>query len=233
MAEPAEIMAVLECALVRASDLSDRKIMVTAGPTREHLDPVRFISNPSTGRMGYIIADRAARRGADVVLISGPTELLCPPGVKRVLVESTAEMRAAVLDCIAGIEFLVMAAAPADFRPVKAADSKIKKSAGIPRVELEPTEDILKAVKESGADCMVVGFAAETHDVVENARLKLAGKGMTMIVANLVAEPGSGFGARTNQAAIIESADDEAQLRMTTKVELADDILDRISALNA
>jgi phosphopantothenoylcysteine decarboxylase/phosphopantothenate--cysteine ligase len=229
MAEPSEIMEVLERELRRTSDLAGKRIVITAGATREHMDPVRFISNPSTGRMGFAVAERASRRGAEVVLVSGPTNLACPAGVKLVPVVSAAEMKGAVMDNLPGADVLVMAAAVADFRPEVKMPKKIKKQDGIAEIKIEPTEDIINEVQKSKSKCLVVGFAAETDNVVENARKKLIEKGMELVVANRVGAPDSGFAAETNSAAVISPVDENVELAMMSKSDLAELLLDRIA----
>jgi phosphopantothenoylcysteine decarboxylase/phosphopantothenate--cysteine ligase len=231
MAEPSEIMEVLERELKHASDFAGKRVVVTAGATREHIDPVRFISNPSTGRMGFAIADRAYRRGAEVVLVSGPTDLPCPAGAKLVTVVSAAEMKQAVMDNLPGTDTLIMTAAVADFRPAARMPKKIKKRDGVPEIELERTEDIIGEVQKVRGKCLVVGFAAETDDVVENARKKLAEKGMDLIVANKVGKPDSGFAADTNMAALIGIGDEDVELAMMSKSELAELVLDRVAEM--
>jgi len=232
MAEPAAIMEALEREATRAADLVGLRVLVSAGPTREFIDPVRFISNPSTGRMGFTVADRAARRGADVTLIAGPTELAPPAGAKVVNVVSADDMKAAVLDNIDEADVLVMAAAVADYKPAEVAPRKTKKRDGVPRMELIPTDDILTEVRKLNRKTVVVGFAAETDHVIENAKQKLLEKGLDLIVANKVGEPGSGFATQTDLAAIISSSDEEPELSMVSKVELADLLLDRVAALD-
>jgi len=231
MAEPSGIMEVLERELKHASDFAGKRVVVTAGATREHIDPVRFISNPSTGRMGFAIADRAYRRGAEVVLVSGPTDLPCPAGAKLVTVVSAAEMKQAVMDNLPGTDTLIMTAAVADFRPAARMPKKIKKRDGVPEIELERTEDIIGEVQKIRAKCLVVGFAAETDDVVENARKKLAEKGMDLVVANKVGKPDSGFAADTNMAALIGIGDEDVELAMMSKSELAELVLDRVAEM--
>ncbi len=231
MAEPSEIFDAVASELAVTSDLEGRRVLVTAGPTREYIDPVRFISNPSTGLMGYTVAARAARRGADVTLISGPVELPCPPGVRLVNVVSAADMKEAVLENLADSDVLVMAAAVADYTPAQVAPSKMKKSEGVPELKFTATADILKEVAPRKDGRIVVGFAAETDDVVDNARKKLKGKDLDLIVANKVGEPGSGFGSSTDLAAVISEADSDATLTMMSKVELADLLLDRVTGL--
>ncbi|MBU4240491.1 MAG: bifunctional phosphopantothenoylcysteine decarboxylase/phosphopantothenate--cysteine ligase CoaBC [Actinobacteria bacterium] len=231
MAEPVDIMKVLEREITRVADLGGRAITVTAGPTREYIDPVRFLSNPSTGLMGYTIAERAARRGAEVSLISGPVSLPRPAGVRVIPVVSAAQMKKAVMESLNGTDALIMAAAVADYRPAVVAERKIKKKGGVPELRLEPTEDILVAVSEEKGDCVVVGFAAETDNVVENARGKLVAKDMDMVVANKVDEADSGFAARTNMAAVIVPETGDVELSMMSKVELADLLLDRVAVI--
>lgn len=230
MAEPAEIMDVLAGELAHEGELEGRRVLVTAGPTREYIDPVRFLSNPSTGMMGFAIAERAARRGAEVTLIAGPTGLTPPAGVGVLEVVSAADMKSAVEDNIGEADVLVMAAAVADYRPAEKADKKLKKRDGIPGLVLERTEDILKSLKAARGDCLLVGFAAETDDVIDNAKRKLVEKELDFIVANRVDGPGTGFATATNLAVIISSEAEEAGLTMMTKLELADLLLDRISA---
>jgi phosphopantothenoylcysteine decarboxylase/phosphopantothenate--cysteine ligase len=231
MAEPAGIMEVVVRELDTAVDLEGKRVLVTAGPTREYIDPVRFISNPSTGRMGYTVAARAARRGAEVILISGPVDLACPPGVCLVDVVSASEMKDAVLENLEASDVLVMAAAVADYSPARVAEYKMKKSDGVPELNFEPTVDILKEVAPRKGGKIIVGFAAETDDVVENARRKLEDKSLDMIVANKVGEPGSGFGSSTDLAAVISKGDSEATLKLMSKLELADLLLDRLKGL--
>lgn len=231
MAEPVEIMRVLEDEILRAADLSGTRITVTAGPTHEYIDPVRFISNPSTGRMGFTIAQRAARRGAEVTLVAGPTNLARPAGVTVLDVVSADDMKNAVLDNISETDVLVMAAAVADYRPVEKALKKIKKRDGVPELRLEPTEDILKSLTEVKGGCLLIGFAAETDDVIANAKKKLVEKELDLIVANRVDEPDTGFATATNLAAIIASETEDVELAMMSKFELADFLLDRVSGM--
>ncbi len=231
MAEPAEILAVVERELKTRAALDGRSVLVTAGPTREYLDPVRFLSNPSTGLMGYTVAERAARRGAGVTLISGPVALPAPAGVELIDVESAAEMKTEVLARLESSDALVMAAAVADYRPAATEGRKVKKTGGVPGLELEATDDILMEVAPLKGDRVVAGFAAETDDVVENAIGKLARKNLDLIVANRVGAPGSGFGSSTDLAAVIAPGETGVKLEMMSKVELADMLLDRISRL--
>ncbi len=231
MAEPPRIMEVIARELRRSSELEGRRVVITAGPTREYIDPVRFISNPSTGLMGYTLAGRAARRGAEVLLISGPTSLYPPPGVELKSVVTAEEMAGAVKDALPGADVLVMAAAVADYRPADVATRKMKKSEGVPQIRLEPTEDILKAVSGKKGSCLLVGFAAETDDVIENARGKLEDKKLDLMVANKVDAPDSGFGAETDLAAVITPDSERVELQMISKIELSDMVLDRIASM--
>lgn len=198
MREPADLVDDLAAAVVPPR-LAGRRVLVSAGPTYEDLDPVRFLGNRSSGRMGFAIAAAAAQAGAEVVLVAGPVKLATPPGVRRIDVRSAAEMHAAVMGAIAGQEVYVGAAAVADYRPVAVADRKIKKGDGAMVLTLERTADVLAevAVHPARPRC-VLGFAAETHDVADYARGKLASKKVDAIAANLVGRPGSGFDADEN-----------------------------------
>lgn len=232
MLEPAEILEHVGRALEGETPLSGRTVLVTAGPTREPLDPVRFIGNRSSGRMGYAIASAAWRRGADVVLVTGPSALPPPHGVEVVPVETAAGMLAAVSDRLPGADALVMAAAVADFTPAAPADRKIKKGAGSPpRVDLEPTADILASTRALRGDrCVVVGFALETHDVLENARAKLEGKGLDLLIANDATEEGAGFEVLTNRVTVLDREGRVEQLPLLAKDAVAELILDRVEA---
>jgi phosphopantothenoylcysteine decarboxylase / phosphopantothenate---cysteine ligase len=237
MSEPDEIVAAVAEALGRARDLVGRAVVVTAGGTQEPIDPVRFIGNRSSGRMGYAIARAAAARGAKVVLVSGPTELPAPPGVERVPVQTAEEMHAAVLDHAPAADVIVKAAAVADFRPESSAAVKLKKAAGPPEVVLIPNRDILSELGHSTEfrreGAILVGFAAETEpDPAALARLageKLRSKGADLIVANDVSSPDSGFSVRTNRA-VIASREGTTDVGLVTKEALAEAIIDRIVA---
>ena len=227
LAEPEEIAAAA-ARLLGTRDLVGRRILVTAGPTREPLDPVRFISNPSTGKMGYSVAKVAARRGAEVVLVSGPVELPDPPGVKIVRVVTAEEMARAVESEMEGIDLFVGAAAVSDFRPKAPAASKKKKSDEDEEVVLTRTPDILAGLGKrfTGKDGapILVGFAAETEALLSNARKKLAAKRCDLMVANKVGKPGEGFAADRNRVTLVgpgERANIEG-----TKEEVAEAILD-------
>jgi phosphopantothenoylcysteine decarboxylase/phosphopantothenate--cysteine ligase len=231
MAEPEAIVAEAVAALRSgsASDLADRVVVVTAGPTYEAIDPVRFIGNHSSGIMGVAVASEAARRGAQVRLVLGPGTVAPPSDVLVEHVTSADEMRAAVLAHLADADAVVMAAAVADFRPKQAVDTKLKKDDGVPELVLEPTPDIVSEIARTRRPgCVVVAFAAETTDVEAAGRAKLQRKGADLVVANEVGREGTGFGSATNHAAIIDAAGDDVGLREWTKDELATAILDRI-----
>lgn len=234
MEEGSAIIEHIGRALEANTVLRGKKIVVTAGPTREPVDPVRVISNRSSGRMGYAIAAAAWRRGADVLLISGPASLPAPVGPRIERVETADQMANAVRSAIRDADALVMAAAVADFRPASPASSKIKKNASVSAIELEPAPDVLKSTREHRAkNLKVVGFALETDAHEENARKKLAEKGLDMIVLNDATEPGAGFEVSTNKVSIIhkDSTTSAEQLPLLSKDEVADAILDRLAAL--
>jgi phosphopantothenoylcysteine decarboxylase/phosphopantothenate--cysteine ligase len=217
----------------RSAPLAGTRVVVTAGPTREPIDPVRFISNRSSGRMGVAIAAAAWRRGADVTLIAGPLSVPAPVGVKHVEVETTQEMHQAVERSLSDADVLVMAAAPADYRPASVSAHKIKKSGGGRTIELVENADILVGTRESRRDgAVVVGFALETDDVIDNARRKLSSKSLDLIVVNDATEAGAGFGVDTNRVTIISRDRDEPErLPLLSKQEVADEILDRVEVL--
>jgi phosphopantothenoylcysteine decarboxylase/phosphopantothenate--cysteine ligase len=233
MAEPEAIAAAVEDALGAGRDLIGRRVVVTAGPTWEPLDPVRFLGNRSTGRMGFAIAAEAAERGAAVTLIVGPGTIEPPSVGELVRVTTAQEMANAVRAAGATADAVVMAAAVADFRPVEAASHKLKKDAGPPEIRLEPTPDILAELGAERGDRVLVGFAAETTDVEAAGRAKLERKGADLIVANEVGREGTGFGSETNRAAIVSRTGDDEPLREWTKRELASAICDRIAKLLA
>jgi phosphopantothenoylcysteine decarboxylase / phosphopantothenate---cysteine ligase len=212
-------------------DLDGQTVLVTAGPTREDLDPVRFLTNRSSGKMGYALAEAAARRGAHVILVSGPTDFSAPDGVDWVPVRTTEEMRNAVRERASDANVVIMAAAVADYRPAAAQSQKLKRGDGGLTLELEPTPDILAElgrdpVQQSGRR-VLVGFAAETDRLAENARGKLARKGADMIVANDVTQEGAGFDTDTNIVTIFTRDGREIPLPKLTKFEVANRILDQ------
>jgi phosphopantothenoylcysteine decarboxylase/phosphopantothenate--cysteine ligase len=224
------VAAVLETLRPRR-DLEGTRVLVTAGPTVEDLDPVRFVSNRSTGRMGYRLAEAARHRGAVVTLVSGPTALEVPSGVEMVRVRSAEQMKEAVLARAGDHQVIVMAAAVSDYRPAAALPSKLKKQAQGLTLDLVRTPDILQALGQGKGSRLLVGFAAETEDLVDNARRKLREKGLDLVVANDVSGEGSGFASEHNQAVLIDAGGGEQELPRLTKRELADRIWDRVVAL--
>ncbi len=206
------------------------KVLVTAGPTREAIDPVRFLSNRSSGRMGYAVAAAAREAGHVVRLVSGPTALAAPEGVETARVTSAAEMLAAVERWFDWCEVLVMAAAVADYRPRQAAAGKLKKGAGGLTLELERTADILATLCPRKGMRRVIGFAAETGDPVPEARRKLAEKGLDLVVANDVLEPGAGFEVDTNRVTLLAADGSATVLPLMSKAEVAREIVRRFVA---
>lgn len=234
MPEPETILAHIGRMLEGARSLAGLTVVVTAGPTREPVDPVRFISNRSSGRMGVEIAAAAWRRGADVRLIAGPLSVAPPVGIEVSSVESTEEMASAVAAALPAADVLIMAAAPADFRPAVAATTKIKKRSEPKQVELVPTTDILLSTRDARkAGAIIVGFALETNDAVSNGRGKLAAKGLDLIVVNDATEAGAGFGVETNRVTILSRSGSEEDLPLMSKREVADAILDRVEGLRS
>jgi phosphopantothenoylcysteine decarboxylase/phosphopantothenate--cysteine ligase len=229
MREPDEILAAAAALLGREGDLAGRTVVVTAGPTREPIDPVRFISNRSSGKMGVAIAEAARSRGASVLLIAGPMSVAAPAGVQTTAVETTQEMADAVRAALPSADVLVMAAAPADFRVAAVATSKLKKGDGVPHLSLEPTPDILASTRDARrTGAVVVGFALETDALFANARSKLDSKGLDFIVANHAGRPGAGFGTDTNIVAILRPDAEPEELPLMAKSAVADAILDRV-----
>lgn len=231
MSEPEDIVAAAEAILNPLRDLEGLNVLVTAGPTVERIDPVRYITNRSTGKMGYAVAGAAAQRGARVTLVSGPTNLDAPQGVERVEIESSAQLCEAVLSRGAWADVVIQAAAPADFRPKTVAAQKIKKTGADMTLELEATTDIAAELgrrKRSGQ--ILVAFAAETSDVLENARGKLVRKNADLIVANDVSRSDAGFGVDTNVITLISRAD-VRPLEKMSKRAAADAILSRVLEL--
>jgi phosphopantothenoylcysteine decarboxylase/phosphopantothenate--cysteine ligase len=212
-------------------DLEGQTVLVTAGPTREDIDPVRFLTNRSSGKMGYALAEAAQRRGARVILVSGPTERKIPEAVDWIPVRTAEEMRRAVNEHAAGASIIIMAAAVADFRPASVQQSKIKRGEGKLMLELEPTPDILAQLgrqpQSENSRRVIVGFAAETDRVVDNARQKLARKGADMIVANDVTQEGAGFDTDTNIVTFFLRDGREIPLPKMDKLQVANRILDQ------
>jgi len=231
MVEPEEIVARVERLLRAGPPFAGRRVLVTAGPTREALDPVRVVTNRSSGRMGFALARAAWLRGAEVTLVAGPTALPVPVGPDVVRVETTADLEAAVAEALPSSDVLLMAAAPADYRPAQSEAAKTPRGAGPLMVALEPTSDILLATRErrkKGA--VVVGFALETGNAVAKARSKLRAKQLDLVVANDAAEPGAGPEVETNRVTLV-SARGETALPLLSKDEVAEAILDRVSTI--
>jgi phosphopantothenoylcysteine decarboxylase / phosphopantothenate---cysteine ligase len=229
LAENDAIVAAVMETLGASQDLAGETVLITAGPTREKIDPVRYLTNRSSGRMGYSLAEAAVRRGARVLLVSGPTSLT-PPGAAEVTrVESTEEMRDAVLRFLPQASIVIKTAAVADYRPKSTAGQKIKRT-GPMTLELEATPDILKELSSKKTSQIIVGFAAETENVLENARQKLLAKNLDAIVVNDVSREGIGFDSDRNAVTII-SRDDVVEVPETTKWEVAQRVLDQIAKL--
>jgi len=229
LAENEAIVAAVLESLGVSQDLAGETVLVTAGPTREKIDPVRYITNRSSGRMGYALAEAALRRGARVLLVSGPTSLTPPAAAELTQVESTEEMRDAVLSLLPQASIVIKTAAVADYRAKTAAGQKIKRK-GPMTLELEATPDILKELSLKKGVQMVVGFAAETENVLENARQKLISKNLDAIVVNDVSREGVGFDSDRNAVTMI-TANDVIDVPETTKWEVAQRVLDQIVKL--
>ena len=218
-------------AALAPKDLAGVAVLVTAGPTREAIDAVRFISNPSSGKMGYALAAAARDRGAEVTLISGPTQLAPPEGVTHHAVTTAAEMSQTVRENARRCQIIIMAAAVSDFRPKERSSKKIKKENAAPIITLERTDDILQGLGSEKEGRILVGFAAETENVVENAREKLLRKNLDLIVANDIAQPGAGFSSDTNAAVMIDRTGAVTDLPLREKTELAVTIIDKVAEL--
>lgn len=233
--ETQEIMGQIRHVLGKKGPLKGRKVVVTAGGTQEPLDPVRTITNRSSGKQGFSLAQAALDLGADVTLIAGITPLSTPTGAWRIDVQTAQEMLAAVLEQVKDADVLLMAAAVADFRPKNPTGQKIKKSHGIPQLELEATPDILAAVAqikhETGYPRISVGFAAESKDLLANARRKLTEKQVNMIVANDITAEGAGFAVDTNLVTLLEPSGEAQALPQLSKEEVAQVILERVVTL--
>ncbi len=225
--DPADIVEEVE-AILTEKDLKGQRVRITAGPTREAIDPVRYISNHSSGKMGYALAVMAHRRGADVTLISGPAALPVPAGVRFVGVSSASEMRDAVMGHREESTVIISFAAVADYRPSAVSGSKIKKVDQTLNIALERTPDIISEVGREKGDRILVGFAMETEDLVRNALAKIQTKGMDLIVANELGVPGSGFQHDTNIVKIIDKSGRIEDLPLMDKKDVADRILDRV-----
>ena len=235
MVEPAELFGHVRFALSRGGRLEGHKIIVTAGGTYEPIDPVRGITNRSSGKQGFALAQSALDYGAEVILIAAPTHLPTPQGAQRIDILSAGQMKTAVMDSLPDTSALIMAAAVADFRPAAAPEHKIKKDQGLPQISLEGTADILEAVAEvkskHGYPQVTVGFAAESQELLQNARRKLEAKGLDLIVANDISSPEAGFAVDTNQVTLLDAGGGEEKLPLLTKSEVAQIVLERVVGL--
>ena len=231
LAELSDVMEKVED-LFSKKDLQGEKILVTAGPTQEPLDPVRFITNHSSGKMGYALAKVAGRRGAEVILVTGPTSIPIPRGdMKVVSVKTAAEMRKAVLGHLEGCSVVIKAAAVSDFRPKAVSLQKMKKAEASTSLALEKTEDILSEIGKKKRDGILLGFAAETENVVANAQKKLKEKNLDLMVVNDITKPGAGFGQDTNQVKILFPSGEVKALPLMSKEEVSELILDEVGKL--
>ncbi len=232
MSEPSSIVEAAITILCPKRDMAGMKVLVTAGPTVERIDPVRYITNDSSGKMGYALAEAALARGAEVTLVSGPVSLKCPDGAKLVKVQSTIDLYNEMLAHCEAQDIIVQAAAPADYRAEIQAEQKLKKKSGEPLVlVLTENPDVAKAVGERKQPCQVfAGFAAETQNVLENARRKLCSKNLDLIIANDVTQAGAGFNTDTNIVTLI-TADDETALPIMSKRDVADQIWNKAVAI--
>ena len=234
LTEPALLLGHIRFLLSQGGPLAGRKIVVTAGGTREALDPVRYLTNRSSGKQGLALAQAAADAGADVVLINASRNLSAPVGVEHLPVDSAREMQEAVLHACAEADVLLMAAAVADFRPSAMADQKIKKGDGLSSIELTANPDILLSVAEARATAgrprLVVGFAAETRDLLDHARAKLARKNLDLIVANDVSASDAGFDVDTNRVVLLDRAGEATRLPLMSKADVADAVLAEVRA---
>jgi phosphopantothenoylcysteine decarboxylase/phosphopantothenate--cysteine ligase len=227
LAEISQIVAAAETILRGKRDLEGKMVLISAGPTREFLDPVRFLSNPSSGRMGYALAAAAQGRGARVILVSGPTSLSPPAGVEVEMVESAEQMRKALLKHLPQADIVIKAAAVSDYQPIRFSASKIKKEKERLRLELERTPDILKEIGGKKGKRILIGFAAESEDLVRNARRKLIQKNLDLVVANDIAQAHGGFGQEDNEVKIIDGEGKVEELPLLPKAEVAEIVLDR------
>jgi phosphopantothenoylcysteine decarboxylase/phosphopantothenate--cysteine ligase len=229
LAENECIVAAVMEALGASQELAGETVLITAGPTREKIDPVRYLTNRSSGRMGYALAEAALRRGARVLLVSGPTSITPPGGAELTRVETTEQMREAVLELLPESSIVIKTAAVSDYRPKAAANQKIKRT-GPMSLELEPTSDILAELSRHKQSQLIIGFAAETQNALENARKKLSSKSLDAIVVNDVSREGVGFDSDRNAVTII-TPDEAIEVPETTKWEVAQRVLDQVVKL--
>ncbi|MDI6791521.1 MAG: bifunctional phosphopantothenoylcysteine decarboxylase/phosphopantothenate--cysteine ligase CoaBC [bacterium] len=215
------------------SEIRNRKILITAGPTQEPIDPVRYISNPSSGRMGLALAEAAHRQGGEVIVVTGPIALEPPPGVTTIRVQTAQQMREAVMEHFSSVDIFISAAAVSDYQPEKSAKEKIKKTKDRLTLELVKTPDILAEVGQvKGENQIVVGFAAETEDLEQNARKKLEEKDLDLIVANDLTREGAGFGGETNMVTMITRSGEVIKTQKLPKIEVAEAILEQVSRIS-
>ena len=231
LAEPERIAAIVAGLGLRSHDLDGETVLITAGPTQEPLDPVRFISNRSSGKMGYALAVAALQRGAQVILVSGPVDLAEPNGVRVVHVRTALQMHDAVIAHLSEASIIVKAAAVADYHLAQVPQHKIKKTAMRMSLDLDPTLDILAELGRKKGDRLLIGFAAETENLVESARQKLASKNCDMVVANLVNQDGTGFESDENEVVLVLSTGETIPLSRAPKREIADRIFDQVLKL--
>lgn len=227
LAEPERIAEAVIGRLGLRSDLQGETVLITAGPTQEPLDPIRYISNRSSGKMGYALAEAAAQRGAEVILISGPVSLPEPDGVTVVHVKTAAEMREAVFEHLPRATMVVKSAAVADYHIARVPPQKIKKTAARLSIELDPTPDILAELGQKKGDRLLIGFAAETENLRQETRRKLASKNCDMVVGNLIGQEGAGFESDTNEVVLALSTGETIALPEASKREVADRIFDQ------
>jgi len=227
LAEPASIAAIVHRAASTRADLAGETVLITAGPTEEPLDPVRFISNRSSGKMGYALAEAAVFRGAKVILVSGPVQLPPPEGVSLAPVRTATEMHQAVMENLEESTIIIKAAAVADYHVADVPDQKIKKTAMRMSIELDPTPDILAEVGRRKDDRLLIGFAAETENLISEARRKLESKNCDMVVANMVGREGAGFEADENEVTLVLRTGESIQIPKAAKQSVAHSILDR------
>jgi len=231
LAAPEQIAMAVDAEIGRRRDLDGETVLITAGPTQEPLDPVRYISNRSSGKMGYALAEAAAARGAHVVLISGPVHLAPPRGVEVIQVQTAKEMHDQVMEHLAPASIVIKAAAVADFHLSKVPEQKVKKTAARVSLELDPTPDILAEVGRKKGDRLLIGFAAETQNLVQEARRKLESKNCDMVVGNLVGGADSGFESDENEVTLVTRTGETIPLARASKREIADRIFDQVLRL--
>ncbi len=231
LAEPVRIAEMVMRTAAGRHDLDGETVLITAGPTQEPLDPVRFMSNRSSGKMGYALADAAAARGARVILVSGPVSLSPPHGVETVRVTTALEMRDVVMDRLAESTIIIKSAAVADYHVASVPSQKVKKTAAKVSIDLDPTPDILAECGQKKGDRILIGFAAETQNMVEEAKRKMKSKNCDMVVGNLVSQQGIGFESDQNEVTLVLRTGEVERIAQAPKREIADRILDQVPRL--